>query len=142
MRVLLDTNILARAAAGSGLANEILLTATRFEHRLVLSAFLVNELRRVLRYPRLQSVHGLSEEEMEKYVSDLVAVGEMVVAAMSPAVVAADPTTIRSWRLRLRAAPMCSAHWIDIFTASPSYPCSLPREWPCATTLGLCGDSE
>lgn len=93
MRVLLDTNVLARAAAGpSGLANELVLAATRPEHVLVLSPFLVSELSRVLRYDRLRQVHGLDDAGIDQYVADLLMVAELVVPPGNPdAVVTDDP---------------------------------------------------
>lgn len=93
MRTLLDTNILARAAIGPpGLANEVLLAATRPQHFLILSPFLLSELSRVLRYDRLRKVHGLSETEIDEYIADLQLVAEIVVPGGPLAtVVASDP---------------------------------------------------
>jgi predicted nucleic acid-binding protein len=55
MRILLDTNVLARAASGPpSLANELVTAATEPQHTLLLSPFLLAELSRVLRYDRLQ----------------------------------------------------------------------------------------
>ena len=93
MRILLDTNVLARAASGPpSLANELVLAATRPEHSLLLSPFLVSELSRVLRYERLRAVHGLDEMGIDQFIADLQAVAEMVLVSGTPdAVVAADP---------------------------------------------------
>jgi putative PIN family toxin of toxin-antitoxin system len=91
MRILLDTNVLARAASGPpGLANELVLAATRSEHSLLLSPFLVSELSRVLRYERLRLVHGLDEAGIDKYIADLQTVAEMVLPPGQPAAVVAD----------------------------------------------------
>jgi len=95
MRILLDTNILARAAAGPpGLANELVLAATHRDHILLLSPFLVSELSRVLRYERLRPIHGLDDAAINQYILDLVAVAEMVIpdeAAKATAHVTTDP---------------------------------------------------
>ena len=92
MRVLLDTNVLARAASGPpGMANELVLEATRPAHALLLSPFVVQELSRVLRYDRLRPIHGLDEAGMDQYVADLVRACEMVFPIGSSEVVADDP---------------------------------------------------
>lgn len=93
MRILLDTNILARAASGPpGLAHEVVLAATRPEHTLILSPFLLSELSRVLRYDRLRRVHCLSDTEIDEFIADLQLVAEIhVPPGPLPNVVAADP---------------------------------------------------
>lgn len=85
MRILLDTNVLARAASGPpGLAHELVLNATRAEHVLLVSPFLLVELSRVLRYPRLREMHGLSDGGIDQYISDLLAVAELVLLPSEP----------------------------------------------------------
>ena len=92
MRVLLDTNILARAATGPpGLANELVLAATHHEHVLLLSPFLVSELSRVLRYDRVRAIHRLNDDGINQYVSDLIAVAEIVIPAEEAETVAIVP---------------------------------------------------
>lgn len=93
MRILLDTNVLARAAAGPpGLANELVLACTEPQQTLLLSPYLIAELRRVLRYPRLQAVHRLEDARIEQYVADLESVGELVLLPDDlPVGVTADP---------------------------------------------------
>ncbi|MCG8584890.1 MAG: putative toxin-antitoxin system toxin component, PIN family [Pirellulales bacterium] len=95
MRVLLDTNILARAAAGPpGLANELVLAAARHEHVLLLSPFLVSELSRVLRYDRVRAIHKMDDDAINQYVADLIAVAEIVMPsadAEQVEVVVGDP---------------------------------------------------
>jgi len=59
MRVLLDTNILARAAAGPpGPAHELFLRLTHHEHVLLISQPLTAELARIMRYERVRKMHG------------------------------------------------------------------------------------
>lgn len=92
MRILLDTNILARAAAGpTGPAHELFLLATQHVHLLVLSQFLLHELSRVLRYERLRPVHGLSDEDIDQFVGDLVLVGEIAEVPADPPAIGDDP---------------------------------------------------
>lgn len=79
MRIHLDTNILARSAAGPpGLAHELVREATRPEHELLLSRFGADELRRVLKYARLRPMHGLSDEQIDQFVADLALVATLV----------------------------------------------------------------
>jgi len=79
MRVVLDTNILARATPGAGgPARELVLRCLDPPHILALSPFMLSELARVLRYPRLMRLHGLSEEEMDQYV-DAMRTGSLIV---------------------------------------------------------------
>lgn len=70
MRVVVDTNILVRAAPirNRGPASKVLKTLVQPEHVLCSSPFLLDELSRVLRYPRLQAIHRLTEDEMDAFV--------------------------------------------------------------------------
>ncbi|HEV3259533.1 MAG TPA: hypothetical protein VG013_21890 [Gemmataceae bacterium] len=55
MRIVLDSNVLARTAPGkTGTAREVVLRVTQLPHSLILSAALLTELARVLQYPRLR----------------------------------------------------------------------------------------
>lgn len=86
MRVVLDTNILARAARpGGGPAAEVLTRVRAEPHRLVISSFLVTELERVLNYPRVRALHGLTVDEMRAYVQGIQDMSELA----DPAVTAA-----------------------------------------------------
>jgi len=74
------------------LANELVLGATRPEHVLVLSPFIVLELGRVLHYERLLPIHGLDEQGIQQYLADLMLAAEMVVPpARLATAVATDP---------------------------------------------------
>jgi predicted nucleic acid-binding protein len=60
MRVVLDTNILVRAAKNAtGPARELLRSFESEDHVLVLSSFILIELLRVLDYPRVRALHRL-----------------------------------------------------------------------------------
>jgi uncharacterized protein len=93
MRVVLDTNILARSASGPpGLASQVLMEVTQPAHTLLLSPFLLSELSRVLRYARLRPIHGLTDEGIDRYILDLQLVAEMVAPPLRlTPVVANDP---------------------------------------------------
>jgi putative PIN family toxin of toxin-antitoxin system len=72
MRIVLDTNVLARGSPGStGLAREIVDRSTRPPHLLIFSAETLAELGRVMRYPRLRKLHGLSDAEIDGFVANL-----------------------------------------------------------------------
>ena len=75
MRVLLDANILVRAnEKSSGPARMLLLDLIARKHVLLTSAEILIELARVLRYPRVQALFGLSEEQIYEYVQFLKSV--------------------------------------------------------------------
>lgn len=70
MRVLLDTNVLVRATgASAGPAQALLLRLAAPPHALVLSAFLLDELRRVLAYPRMLSQTVLHDPDDDPMVA-------------------------------------------------------------------------
>jgi len=93
MRVVLDTNILARASySPTGPAGECLDRLRDPAHVLVLSTFLVDELDRVLRYPRMQRLHGLTDQEIDDYVRDVGQAAVIVPTSSSTTgVVTTDP---------------------------------------------------
>ena len=65
MRAVLDFNVLARAVYSvGGPAEEVALRLTVPPHVLIVSDFLLMELRRVLRYPRLRRVHGFDDQKI------------------------------------------------------------------------------
>ncbi len=95
MRIVLDSNILVRAnplVTPESLARELLLTLTSAStHTLILSAAILNEVRRVLTYPHVSKRWPLSDQSIAKYLSALEAAASMVeLPASSPAVVS-DP---------------------------------------------------
>src|SRR5688500_14558066 len=93
MRVLLDTNVLARAAAGPpGPAHELFLRLTHHEHMLVISQPLTDELARIMRYERVRKIHGMGDPEIDEYVDGIIRIAEKVLpAAAATPLVIADP---------------------------------------------------
>jgi putative PIN family toxin of toxin-antitoxin system len=94
MRIVLDSNVLARAARPfPGPAREVLVRSTEEPHVLLLSAFIVSELTRVLRYDRVRKMHGLDDLDIERYVADVESAALIVAlpATSQEAIVVHDP---------------------------------------------------
>ncbi len=93
MRIVADTGILVRATAkAKGPAREALLQIRDGDHTLILSPFLLEQIRRVLNYPRMQKLFALTEQEIESYIQFLRATAELVNPIVKRPVVLADPT--------------------------------------------------
>lgn len=79
VKIVLDTNIIVRAVASpSGLASELLRRTISDGNLLCTSNFMLAELDRVLRYPRVRKIHGLSETEIEDFVRSIQQVALVV----------------------------------------------------------------
>lgn len=92
MRVVLDTNVLARAVASpSGPAGEVF-ERIAADHRLVVSLGLLSELGRVLAYPRVRRLHRRSDDEIAELVNSIGS-GALAVSlpALVPRIVPDDP---------------------------------------------------
>ena len=71
MRIVLDTNVLARAMASPrGPAGE-LFEQTLAGHTLVVSLELLSELTRVLAYPRVRRLHGRGDDEIAEFIDSV-----------------------------------------------------------------------
>jgi putative PIN family toxin of toxin-antitoxin system len=93
MRILLDTNVLARAVPGSrGPAREVLELLAVSPHVLVTAPPLLDELTRALAYPRLRAIHALDDARIAAHVRDVEA-ASLVVPLTAPSVTAvqSDP---------------------------------------------------
>jgi putative PIN family toxin of toxin-antitoxin system len=94
MRVVLDTNILARAAYSfGGPAAEVLGRLREPGQTLIASEFLLGEVGRVLRYPRLARYHGLNSEAIDRFVADVAGASLLVETAPTTVegIVPSDP---------------------------------------------------
>jgi predicted nucleic acid-binding protein len=79
VRILLDTAILVRGPGSStGLARDLLIGIVESDHILLLSNEMLFELAKVLRYPRMLKLHGLSEERIYDYIRFLREAAEIV----------------------------------------------------------------
>jgi len=80
VRIILDTAILVRGhGASKGLARDLLIGIVESDHSLLLSNEMLYELARVLRYPRMMALHGLSEKRIYDYICFLHEAAEIVV---------------------------------------------------------------
>ena len=92
MRVVCDSNVLARAAVRpQGPARAVFIAALMPPHRLVLSEPMLAELARVLRYERVRSQAQLAEEEIDFFIADLREAAELVELPAEIPHVATDP---------------------------------------------------
>jgi putative PIN family toxin of toxin-antitoxin system len=72
--------ILVRGNGSSkGLARDLLINIVESDHILLLSNEMLYELAKVLRYPRMLALHGLSEQRIYDYVGFLREAAEVVV---------------------------------------------------------------
>lgn len=86
-RIVLDSNLIARAVISpNGLAAEILFRVLTEDHLICSSNFMLAELDRILRYPRLRKVHGLTDAQILEFVASI---------QVSSFVVDVDITTVR-----------------------------------------------
>jgi len=93
MRITLDSNILVRAVVSpTGPAQRLLsVIRSRPDHILVLSSHILEEVKRVLVYPRLQSRYHLTAEEIQRYAELLEQAAVLVDPTPPGPVVLTDP---------------------------------------------------
>lgn len=92
MRIVLDTNILVRAAGDEeGLAGRLLQEIISGPHILVTSPYILSEIARVLSYPRLQARWQLTEKTIAEFVERVGDAAEIVLTTTPDPVVVADP---------------------------------------------------
>src|SRR5258708_6958919 len=93
MRITADTAILVRTnVKATGPAKELLDTIQNCGAVLVLSRFLLLEVERVLKYPRMQAVYRLDDTAIRQHTKSLKLFAELVIPAEAPPVVQKDPT--------------------------------------------------
>jgi putative PIN family toxin of toxin-antitoxin system len=92
MRVLLDSNVLARATPGkTSAAREVLLLVTQAPHHLLTSAPLLTELARILQYPRVRVLHGLDDAGIQAYLQAVQGSSLVVTPLAPPPIHTRDP---------------------------------------------------
>lgn len=91
MRIVLDANVLARAHQhGKGPAREVLLHVVSGPHALVLSRYLLQEVQRVLAYPRLLKKSDLTQSDITEYMEFLAEASSLVQPVAVPTGVLRD----------------------------------------------------
>lgn len=91
MRFTFDSNILVRAVTSPGGPALRLLDLVLDAYTLVLSQFILDEVERVLLYPRIQSRYQITLEEATRFTASLAAVSHLVEPAIIEPVVLSDP---------------------------------------------------
>lgn len=92
MRIVFDTNVLARAhQLAHGPARRGLLFVATGSDVLILSQYLLQELRRILAYPRVLKSSGLTALDISEYLDYLARVSTLVHPLSVPEKVLRDP---------------------------------------------------
>lgn len=91
MRLTLDSNILVRAATSPAGPALRLLDMVLNDHVLVLSRFILDEVERVLLYPRLQARYRITTDELTRFKRNLADVGYIVEPVVLKPVTLSDP---------------------------------------------------
>ena len=111
MKVVLDTNVLARAhQKAQGPARRILLHVISGPDVHITSPYILRELERVLSYPRLLKRSGLTSKDVAEYLDILSALSCLVIPEAIPANVLRDAadTPILGTALAGRAEVLCT----------------------------------
>jgi len=92
LKIVLDTNVFVSALINPrGKPAQILNYVFESKVRLFTSPSIIEELERVLSYPKLVKRHGLEKEELKKFVSDLLSILSLVEGKKAIEVIAEDP---------------------------------------------------
>lgn len=92
MRITPDTMVLVRTNVRAfGPARELLRVVQQLGLRLVVSPFILNEVRRVLSYPRIQALYYLTDDEIGEHLQYIEALSDIVVPMEGPPLVLRDP---------------------------------------------------
>ena len=91
MRVVLDTNVIISALISQGQPYRIVATWRDQRFTALVSAALLAEYDRTVRYPKVRRAHGLDDDELERFVGRFVRFGELVAPQSQLRIVSADP---------------------------------------------------
>lgn len=117
MRVVLDTNVLVRAVPKArGLARQILLELTTRSHTLIISPFILREVRQVLKYPRLRTHWRMTDKDIRGFITELQRNNPAVVKlarGKTSVMISKDPddNPIIETAVRGRATVLCTLDW-------------------------------
>jgi predicted nucleic acid-binding protein len=118
MRITLDTTILVRTnAKAKGPARELLKVIQQQGARLVLSPFLVDEVQRVLRYPRIPAIYRLGANDILEHVQFLESWPRSSSPLKGPSLVLKDPNDDPVVYTALPVGRMFCAPWIVNFVS-------------------------
>lgn len=108
-RAILDANVVVSAILSPHGAPAQVLMAWRAEtFDLLISVAILDEIGRVLRYPKIAKRHGWTEDELRAFLADLAALAIPTPGALTLAVVTDDPADDRY----LECAVEGAAHYI------------------------------
>ncbi len=126
MRVLPDVNVLVRAHEKShGPARKLLLELIARKEIILTSPEILIELGRVLRYPRVQALFGLSEEQIYEYIQFLKDVCQIVPIEMN-------------WNFPIRDASDTAIPKTAV-AGEADYICTLDRDFYSPEVEAFCG---
>ena len=92
LKIVLDSNVFVSALINPrGKPAQILNYVFESKVRLFTSPSIIEELERVLSYPKLVKRHGLEKQELKKFVSDLLSILSLVEGNKAIEVIAEDP---------------------------------------------------
>jgi len=92
LKIVLDTNVFVSALINPrGKPAQILNYVFESKVRLFTSPSIIEELERVLSYPKLVKRHGLEKQELKKFVSDLLSILSLVEGKKAIEVIVEDP---------------------------------------------------
>ena len=93
LKVVLDANVLVSALINPhGKPAQIINQVFENKIRLFTSPSIVEELERVLSYPKLMKRHGLKKEELKEFVSDLLSIMSLIEEEKTIEVIKEDPS--------------------------------------------------
>lgn len=91
MRIVIDSNILARAPCGPpSPAAELLIRALRAPYTICMSPILLDELNRILRYDRVRKMHRMQDSEIDLFIVQL-RLSSLIVEPAKPTAISTDP---------------------------------------------------
>ena len=92
LKIVLDSNVFVSALINPrGKPAQILNYVFENKIRLFTSPSIIEELERVLSYPKLVKRHGLEKQELKKFVSDLLSILSLVEGKKAIELIAEDP---------------------------------------------------
>jgi putative PIN family toxin of toxin-antitoxin system len=104
-----DSNILVCAVMSPGGPALRLLDMVLDAHTLILSRFILDEVERVLLYPRIQARYRITLEEATRFTASLAEASHLVEPKVIEPLAASDPMTMLSSTLLPTGTPTCCA---------------------------------